>query len=81
MMVSGMRVSVEKTLDVFEREYVFEIEGIYSSGGSRRWGSDEPPWEEVDITSITCKGKEVSDKTYAYLVNNYDLTEIVLEDM
>ena len=79
MVVNGMRVQAEKTLGVFGREYVFEIEGIYSSGGSHRWGSDEPPWEEVDITSITCKGKEVSDKTYAYLADTYDLTEIVLE--
>lgn len=48
-----MGISINATLDAELKhgETTLEFEAVYSSGGSAFFGSDEPPWHEVEIVS------------------------------
>jgi hypothetical protein len=58
------------------------IEAIVTSGGSSSYGSDEPPWFNVEIVDIyTIKGKSISDILFNHIVETHgDLIESRLAD-
>jgi hypothetical protein len=45
----------------------FEAEGQVETGGSNRYGSDEPAWVAVEDVALSHNGKPVSDKVTALL--------------
>lgn len=75
-MITGVMFSVVLTLDVKGKELDFEVSGRYESGGGF---SDEPPWEEVEICDVYCRGRPIGPNLDKYLNENYDLGDLVLD--
>jgi hypothetical protein len=64
------------TLTVEIRGYTIDLE-VYanlSSGGSSSWGSDEPPWFDVDITDIRNhrRNKSISTRLWDEIMKHYE---------
>jgi hypothetical protein len=62
-------------IEQFRHSYLFEVEveANITSGGSNRWGSDEPEWVEVEILNMynTKTGKKISNRLYSALEKQY----------
>jgi hypothetical protein len=58
------------------------IEAIVTSGGSSSYGSDEPPWLNVETVNIfRGNGKPISDRLFNHIVEAHgDLIESRLAD-
>jgi hypothetical protein len=58
------------------------IEAIVTSGGSSSYGSDEPPWFNVEIVDIfRGNGKLISDRLFNHIAETHgDLIESRLSD-
>ena len=73
------------TTEVEYRGCFFEIEVYYdySEGGSNSYGSDEPAWVDVDVTSIYGAGrtKPVSKRLSSALMSEYgqSITQSIAE--
>jgi len=65
--------SVDVELVVDGEDMSFTVWAELSSGGSSSWGSDEPPWFDVEIEDIRGEdNKTVSDYLWGKIVDNYD---------
>lgn len=65
---------ITMTVEVRGREFDIEVYAKLETGGSSNWGSDEPPWIDVDIQSIynSRRKKSVSDRLYAEIIELYE---------
>ena len=65
---------ITMTVEVRGREFDIEVYAKVYSGGSSNWGSDEPPWIDVDIQDIynSRRKKPVSDRLYAKIIELYE---------
>lgn len=65
---------ITMTVEVRGREFEIEVYANLDAGGSSNWGSDEPPWIDVDLQDIYNgrRGKLVSDRLYTKIVELYE---------
>lgn len=65
---------ITMTVEVRGREFDIEVYAKISSGGSSSWGSDEPPWFDVDFQDIynRRRKKSVSNRLYDKIVELYE---------
>lgn len=65
---------ITMTVEVRGREFDIEVYAKISSGGSSSWGSDEPPWFDVDFQDIynRRRSKSVSNRLYDKIVELYE---------
>ena len=65
--------SILLTVNLYGCEFDVYVEAKLSSGGSTCWGSDEPPWFDIDIQSIygVGKKKDVSNRLWDKIVTIY----------
>jgi hypothetical protein len=65
---------ITMTVEVRGREFEIEVYAHIETGGSSNWGSDEPPWIDVDIQDIysSRRKKHVSDRLYAEIIELYE---------
>lgn len=65
---------ITMTVEVRGREFDIEVYAKLSSGGSSSWGSDEPPWFDVDFQDIynRRRKKSVSNRLYDKIVELYE---------
>lgn len=80
-MITGSSFSVILTLGVKGKELDFEVSGRYERGGSCPCCgfSDEPPWEDIQIAGVLCRGRPIGPNLEEYLNTNYNLSELVLD--
>jgi hypothetical protein len=66
-----------------EKYFDLEIWGRVYEGGSTRWGSDEPPWAEVEISEIydLFTNEELSTEDWNRIVDEYGnkIDELLIE--
>lgn len=65
---------ITMTVEVRGREFEIEVYAKLSAGGSSSWGSDEPPWFDVDFQDIynRRRKKPVSNRLYDAIVALYE---------
>lgn len=65
---------ITMTVEVRGREFEIEVYAKLSAGGSSSWGSDEPPWFDVDFQDIynRRRKKPVSNRLYDAIVVLYE---------
>jgi hypothetical protein len=63
-------ISIALTYKGFD--FDFEVYGTVDQGGSTSWGSDEPPWFDVELDDIYCGDKKISDRLYEKLMNLHE---------
>ena len=65
---------ITMTVEVRGREFEIEVYAKLSAGGSSSWGSDEPPWFDVDFQDIynRRRKKSVSNRLYDKIVELYE---------
>jgi hypothetical protein len=81
-----LRVSIDLCLDEgTEQEKWFDLEiwGRVYEGGSSRWGSDEPPWTEVEINEMydNFTNSELSVQDWNRVIDEYGdkIDELLVE--
>jgi hypothetical protein len=62
------------TVEIRGREFDIVVYGQLTSGGSNRYGSDEPAWRDVEITDIRgrIKNKSVSPRLWDAIMEQYE---------
>ena len=65
---------ITMTVEVRGCQFDIEVYAKLSAGGSSSWGSDEPPWFEVDFQDIynRRRKKSVSNRLYDKIVELYE---------
>ncbi len=65
---------ISMTVQVRNCEFDIDVYAKVSSGGSASWGSDEPPWFDVDIFDIynPMRNRSVSIHLYEEIINLYE---------
>ena len=68
-----MSSSITLTVELYGCEFDVDVCARLSSGGSNRWGSDEPPWFDVDIESVRGVGKkkDISNRLHDRIMDRY----------
>jgi hypothetical protein len=62
------------TVEIRGREFDIVVYGQLNSGGSNRYGSDEPAWRDVEILDIRGhnKNKSVSPRLWDAIMEQYE---------
>jgi len=68
-----MLQSIDVELVIDGDDMSFTVWAELSAGGSWGWGSDEPPWFDVEIEDVRGEdNKTVSDYLWSKIVDNYE---------
>jgi hypothetical protein len=69
---------VELEVTIKGQDMIFDVYGELDSGGSTRWGSDEPPWFDVEIDDIRWCGRKISNRLWNEIMKHHEDTIVEL---